>query len=245
MRTRIFRQTSLLVGSAQVIALKDVDGADPLDLFLENVDNPASLRTPNGDKNAGVLFTAKIGVTTDPYNVGTPEEGNDISVTITTAPKQAFSVTTNAGPYTPYGAAVVINLRCAADGTPNQLASEVIDLLNANAGFSSILVASRAPGSDGSAHMAAMSLTYLSGGLSATAIATVSVEYAPTGAESGFPGPWVTLAAAGSALSTVAANSVKSYSIVDTPLRGLRVKADKGSQSTTVIVTGIARKKSV
>lgn len=245
MRTRIFRETKLIDNSGVVALLKDVDGADPLDLFIDNPDTPATLSTKEGSKNARLTFTAIIGNVTDPYNTSTAEDGNDISITITKGVKQAFSVTTNAGPYTPYGAAVVINLRCDADGIPNQLASEVMDLLNADAIFKTILIASLAPGSDGSARMDSMSLTYLAGGLSASATGSVTVEYSSAGAMEGFSGPWVTHAAAGSALSTVAAKGSKAYSIVDTPMKGLRIKVDKASANTNVIVSGVARKKSV
>jgi len=252
MRTQIFRTDPILVNDTDVVvALQDMDGADPFDLYVENVDVAASLRTKFGSKNANVRFVA-VSSAVDPYNTAAGASGNDISIAITAGVNQAFSVDVEQGPYTPYGAAVTINLRCDEDGVPNQFVSDVIDLLNADATFASILRATRALGSDGSARMeipdpagaptVVMPLTYLTGGFTATTLGTVTVDVAPTGWPD-FDGPWVTVTAAGSALSSVSAGGVKSYAFVDAPVRGLRVKASKGSSDTMVVVTAIVRKK--
>jgi hypothetical protein len=258
MRTQIFRTDPVLVDdTGVVIALKDMDGADPFDLFVENVDIAASLRTKFGSKNANVRFVA----VNDGDTAGAL--GNDISITITAAPDQTFSVDAEAGapynPYTPYGGAVVINLRCDKGGRPNQFVSEVIDLLNADTNFAAILRAVRAQGSDGSAVMEApdpdgapeviMPLTYLSGGFTATALGAVTVEFSPNGAyttpqDPDMTGPWVAIASAATAFgSSISAGSVKVWSSTDEPTRGMRVKANKGSADTMVVVTAVTRKK--
>jgi hypothetical protein len=255
MRTQLFRTDPTLINDAGiVVTVQDMDGADPFDLFVENVDIAASLRTKFGSKNANVRFVAVIDPLT-PDRVGA--SGNDISVTIDAGPSQDFSVDVVAGAYNPYGADIVIHLRCDADGVPNQFVSDVIELLNADPYFSAVCRAVLAKGSDGSARMEApdpnndptviMPLTYLDGGFTATTLGTVTVEYTMAGVPDILadnpPVPWVTDSSAGTALSSVGAGAVKSYAFVDKPFRGLRVTASKGSSDTTIVVTAIARKK--
>lgn len=242
MRSRIFRTEPLLVdGTAAVIMTKDMDGADPFDLFVENMDIAASLRTRFGSKNANIRFVAVINSSAYDRDGAS---GNDISVTITAAPGQEFSVDVQPSDcYSPYGGDVTINLACDAAGNPKQFASDVIDLLNADAGFSAILRASRALGSDGSAAVEAMGQTFLSGGSNAVTSGVVTVEVSPNGWPD-FQGPWVADSSAATAFgSSITAGAVKVWSSVDKPVRGLRVKATKGSGNTHLVVTAVVRKK--
>jgi hypothetical protein len=243
MRTQLFRTQPVLINDAGVVvALKDIDGVNPFTLFLENRSIAASLRTRFGSKNANIRLVAAT--------VGTV--GNEISLEITAAVDQAFSVDVTPGPYYPDGGAITVNLRCDGDGIPNQFVSDLVDLLNADVDVAALVRVSRALGSDGSAHMElvdgdpthAVALTYLTGGFDATVLGAVTVEYSALGAPD-FAGPWVTLTAAGTALSTVGAEAVKSYAFVDVPFAGLRVKASKGAADTMVVATAIAEKKAV
>lgn len=248
MRTQIFRTDPILIetaNSGDAIVTKDMDGVDPFDLFVENVDIAASLRTKFGSKNANVRFVA----------VTPGAIGDDISIEISAAPDQTFSVTVDSltNPYSPYGGAITINLRCDKGGRPNQFTSDVIDLLNANTEFAALVRAVRAQGSDGSAVMEApdpdgapdviMPLTYLEGGFDATALGAVTVEVSPNGWPD-FQGPWVADSSAATAFgSSISPNTVKVWSNVDKPVRGLRVKAAKGSSDTEIVVTAISRKR--
>ena len=234
MRSTLFRTDPVsVIGAADVAALKDMDGADPFDLFLENMDVAASLRTRFGSKNANIRVVA----------VAAGAGGNAITLTITAAANQAYSATA-------VGSAITVNLRCDADGRPNQFASDVVDLMNANAGIAALVRVSRSLGSDGSAAMElvagnptrALVTTALGGGFDAVATGAATVEYSPTGAPD-FAGPWVTHAAAGTALSTVAANTVKSFAFVDVPMLGLRVKVATAVYESRVVVTAIARRR--
>jgi len=242
MRTQIFRTEPLLVdGTAGVIVTKDMDGVDPFDLFVENVDIAASMRTKFGSKNANIRFVAIID--SGAYDRD-GASGNDISVTITTAPDQTFSVDVQPSDcYSPYGGDVTINLACDSEGNPKQFTSDVIDLLNADPGFAAILRASRALGSDGSAACEAMAQTFLAGGSNAVTSGAVTVEVSPTGWPD-FAGPWVADASAATAFgASIAAGAVKVWSSIDKPVRGLRVKATVGSGDTYLVVTAVVRKK--
>jgi hypothetical protein len=255
MRSQLFRTDPIAVtdSNGNVVVLKDLDGITPVTVFVENLDLRASLRTKFGSKNANLRFEA--------IDRGSP--GNHITVAITAAPSQAFSIVWSGSPYgvspypyDPYGSDLTINLRCDEDGIPNQTAAEVMDLLNADLDTSLTLNVSLANGSDGSAHMEApsnpvgptyptviMAKTNLAGGLDATALAAASVvEVSPTGWPD-FAGPWAVHSAAGTALSSIGANSVKSYSFVDTPVKGLRVTLKQGGADTKVVVSAIAQRK--
>lgn len=263
MRTQLFRTDPILVsGTAVILALKDLDGADPVTLFIENRDIQARLRTKFGSKNANLRFLAR--------DAGSP--GNHITVKITAAPNQAFSIVWSGTPYgvspypyDPYGTDLTINLKCDRDGVPTQPAYEVMDLLNADHDTAATLLVILSNGSDGSAHMEApdptgaptviMAKTPLAGGADSTALGAVTVEISPQGVmipdlgQQNFPGPWFTDAAAGTALSTVGPNGVKSVvlrssnTVSDSPVKGLRITAAKGSVNTTVVVTAVVTKK--
>lgn len=233
MRTQLFRTPATLVGGAGVtVATKDVDGVAPLTLFVENMDQYASLVTRFGSKNANVRFVAAVAGTA----------GNNISVEIDAAPNQAFSIDVTAY-------AILIHLQCDADGRPNQFVSDIVELLNADAEVAALVRVSLALASDGSAAMElleadqthAMDETDLAGGAAAVTTGAVTVEVSPSGAPD-FPGPWTLDSAGGTALSTVAANTAKSYTIT-APLRGVRIKVSQGVGPTRVVASGQATKK--
>jgi hypothetical protein len=239
MRSQLFRTDPVLVdGAAVVVALKDVDGAGPFTLYLENVDVAASVRTKWGSKNANLRFVAVA-------DAGSG--GNAVTVAVTIAPDQAYSAAV-------VGDAVTVNLRCGSDGRPDQTAAKVMDLLNGDGTVAAKVRTVLALGSDGSAVAADYrdivdddaahtgSTTFaLAGGADATTLGAVTVETSSLG-HPDFAGPWVTVAAAGTALSTVAAQGVASYSFVDVGVRGLRVKASKGAYDTTVSLSAIVKK---
>jgi len=244
MRTQLFRSTALVDGTAVVAVLKDLDGVDPLTLVVENMDVAASARTKFGSKNANLRFVA----------VTPGAGGNSWSVIFHAAPGQAFSSVA-----TPYD--ITVNLLCDSSGKPIQLASEVMDLMNEDADTSAVVRTVLAKGSDGSATLevavGADVTVDLAGGAASVTIGAVTVEVSPRGVierptgdpVTDFPGPWIADAAAGTALSTVGANTAKSFvlrsgnAVGDAPVKGLRVKATKGSGDSTIVVTGIATKK--
>jgi hypothetical protein len=219
----------LVDGASVVVTRQDVDGVSPWTLYLENMDIAASLRSPNGDKNGQLVYTA----------AAPGSAGNIITVEVTTAPNQTFSITTE--DTDPYEIDIVINLACDEDGVPTQPAYAVMDLINATAEATEWIVASLAPGSDGSAHMSAAAETSLAGGFDSATIGTVVVEHSPTGGPA-YAGPWEASSAAGTAFSTLGANKVVSFD-VDVPFRGIRITVSKGASNTKVVVSGIARKK--
>jgi hypothetical protein len=238
MRSTLFRTVPLLVGPYDAEVLKDMDGASPFTLFLENLDVAASLRTKFGSKNANVRFVA----------VSAGDAGNDISVEITAGPSQAFSV----GVATD---AVTINLRCDADGLPNQLAADVIDQVNADVGAAAKVRTSLALGSDGSATMeipdfadaptVVMAATNLDGGFDATDLADAVVEYSSTGAPD-FAGPWFRALGAEAAFNApygASAGSVGAYTFT-APFRGLRVTLQPGAAATMPVVSAVRSKAS-
>jgi hypothetical protein len=216
-----------------------MDGASPFTLFIENMDVAASLRTRFGSKNANVRFVA----------AAAGSGGNDHTVAITAGPAQAFGVSVA-------GDDVVIDLRCDAGGRPNQFASDVVDLLNADADFAAVLRASRALGSDGSAAMeipdeagdptVVMAATNLSGGVDAAEIGGATVEVSPTGAPE-FAGPWFEVAAASAAFSApygLGAGTMGAYTF-DIPVKGLRVTLAAGAYASAPVVSAIVVKKGV
>lgn len=246
MRTQLFRKTVLVDGTAVVAALMDVDGVDPLTLVVENMDVAASGRTKFGSKNANLRFVAVLAGT----------HGNGYTVTFHAAAGQAFSIVDGA----PYG--FTVNLKCDASGKPIQLASEVMDLLNAEVYFAGAMRTVLSKGSDGSATLEVAVGTdvvvNLTGGAAAVTLGAALVEVSPRGlaprplsdSDGDFPGPWITDTAAGSALSSVAAGTAKSYvmrsgnTAGDAPFKGLRVSLTKGGGgNTTATVTGIVTKK--
>jgi hypothetical protein len=240
MRTTLFRTAPVLIDGADVVVFtKDMDGVDPFDLFLENMDVAASLRTRHGSKNANLRFVA----------ASAGAGGNSITVTITAGAGQAYSAAV-------VGDDVTINLLCDASGKPVQLASEIMDLLNASTVAAKIRTV-LALGSDGSATMeipdptaptVVMAQTSLAGGFTAEDLDAVSVEYSPQGVadrplQNGavdFPGPWITLDSV--TFAGLAAGSSAALT-VDRPIRGLRMKASKAAYDTVVVATAVAKKK--
>lgn len=231
-RTQLFRTSPVLVNSAPaVIALKDLAGVAPFTLFVENMDVASSGRTKFGSKNANLRFIA----------VDAGSHGNNYSVIFHAAANQAFSIEVDAYDIT-------VNLACDGSGTPYQLATEVMDLMNEDAYVSAIMrvVLAGFPtstgGSDGGATLEVQPGTDvtvdLADGALAVATGAATVEISPTGAQEGFPGPWVTHAAAVTALSTVAPNTMKSYTFTE-PIRGLRLGVTSGGV-THVIASGQA-----
>jgi hypothetical protein len=231
MRSQMFRTPPTLVGPYGAEVLKDVDGAYPFTLFVENVDVAASLRTRFGSKNANVRFAA----------VSPGAAGNDINVAVTAGPGQAFAVAVSGGPD------VEVSLRCDASGKPDQLAADVVDLLNADAGFAAVLRASLALGSDGGASMevpdpagaptVVVAAADLAGGFDATNLGAVTVEYSPTGAPN-FAGPWEEDPYAGVALSDVLAGYTGAYQF-PAQARGVRVTMEDGGAPTMVVVSAV------
>jgi hypothetical protein len=219
------------------VVQKDMDGASPFTLFIENMDVAASLRTRFGSKNANVRFVA----------VAAGSGGNSITVAIIAGPSQAFGVSV-------VGNDVSINLGCDAGGRPNQFVSDIIDLLNADVSFAAILRASRALGSDGSAAMeipdeanaptVVMAQTNLSNGADATDLAGVTIEVSPTGAPE-FAGPWFAVSAAEAAFGApygLGAGTIGAYTF-EVMVKGLRVTLEPGAYASSPVVTAIVRKK--
>lgn len=243
MRTQLFRTDPVLINGASVVVLrKDLDGVDPVTLFIENVDIAASGRTKFGSKNANLRFVA--------VSAGT--SGNARSVIFHAAASQAFSIAVGAYDIT-------VNLKCDASGKPVQQAFEIMDLMNLDGPTVAVIRTVLAKGSDGSATMEVVVGTDvtvdLAGGFTATTLGAVTIEISPTGVAEApgggldFQGPWFTDAAAGTALSTVAAGAVKTYvlrsgnTIGDAPVKGLRITAAKGVANTTIVVSAIVTKK--
>src|SRR5258707_123102 len=130
MRAQLFRTAPVVLPiTTQVVAAAfDVDGSEPFSLFIENQDLAAVLRTALSTgaltgpifrgKNANLVFTA----------VTRGTGGNAITVAITTAPNQTFSIGVVAN-------AITINLQCDASGFPNSeknYATRVMDAMNAS-----------------------------------------------------------------------------------------------------------------
>lgn len=245
MRAQLFRTAPVLVDDAGIVVFtKDVDGADPFDLFLENVDVAASLRTKFGSKNANLRFVA----------VTAGSGGNAVTVEVTAAASQAYSAAV-------VGDDITVNLACDASGKPVQLAAEVMDLLNAAAAVTAKVRVVLALGSDGSATMevpdtagaptVVVAQTSLVGGFDAEELGAVTVEYSPQGVADrplsrgavDFPGPWVSLDTA--TFASLGAGATKSLAVVDKPVRGLRLTASEGAYPTMVVATAVVRKKGV
>ncbi len=238
MRSQLFRTNPIAVDQPyDATVIRDLDGAGPFTLFVENVDVTASVRTRFGSKNANVRFVA----------VTAGSGGNSMTVAITAAAAQAFSVGVS-------GSDITVNLRCDAGGRPNQFASDVVDLLNADAGVAALVRVSRALGSDGSAAMeipdeagaptVVLAQTNLAGGVDASDIAGVAVEVSPTGWPD-FAGPWFEVDAASAAFGApygLNAGTVGAYEF-DMPVKGLRVTLSPGAYASAPVVSAIVRKK--
>lgn len=235
MRTQPFRTSPVLVDSAdKVVALKDMDGADPFTLTIENVDTIASLRTRYGSKNANLLFVAK--------ETGTTGNNNRVIIgSVASKPKnQAFLAERTSHAHT-------ITLQTDASGIPNLTADEIARRLNANADTALLLRIVRAPGSDGSAIFGLVYDTdptdlafdkFLTGGFDATDV-TVKVATSPTGFPD-FAGPWDDVALVSSAIP---AGQVGTVQFADAPVRGLRVEASPAPYPSKVVVTAVVRKR--
>lgn len=246
MRTLLFRTDPVVIDGAGVVAaLKDVDGASPLTLYVENMSVAASAFTRWGSKNANLRFDA----------VTAGDAGNSVTVAYTSAPNQSFSVGV-------VGDAVTVNLACDSGGRPTQLASAIMDLVNADSPASAVVSAALARGSDGSATVdyrdivddedaQTGSTTFqLAGGLDSNEVGTVSVEHSATGWPD-FPGPWdgdspldsdVPTSPEALTLASLAAESVVAFEI-GFPVRGLRVKVSKGAYDSVVVVSASVKKK--
>lgn len=241
MRVQLFRTPPVLVDGIDVVVFtKDIDGAEPFTLYLENVDVAASLRTKFGSKNANLRFVAaSAGVA-----------GNGITVEITAGPSQAYSAAV-------VGDAITVNLLCDSSGKPIQLASEVMDLLNGDPAVTAKIRTVLALGSDGSASMeipnpaaptVVMPATALSGGFTAQELGAVTVEKSPQGVAdrplshgaTDFPGPWETLDTA--TFTGLPAGEVAQL-LVEVHVRGLRMRASMGAYDTEVVATAVTRKK--
>lgn len=247
MRSQLFRTDPVLIdGTAVVAALKDVDGIAPFTLFVENMDIAASGRTKFGSKNANLRFVA----------VAAGTGANAWSVVFHAAASQAFSIVIANN--LPYASTITVNLQCDASGKPIQLATAVMDLMNADGPTAAIIRTVLAKGSDGGATMEVAvgtdATVALSGGFAAVTSGAVLVEISPTGAPD-FAGPWSTVADAGTDLSTVSAGTVKRHTLfagstasppaaADAPAKGLRVSVTKGGGGNTkVVVTAIGNRK--
>lgn len=234
-RTQLFRTAPVLINAAPtVVALKDIAGVAPFTLFVENMDVAASGRTKFGSMNANLRFVA----------LAAGVSGNNYSVVFHAAANQAFSIVVDAYEIT-------VNLACDSSGKPYQLASEVMDLMNEDPYVADVVrvVLAGFPqsyGSDGGATLEVQvgsDVTVdLEGGAAATATGAATVEISSTGAQDDFPGPWLTHAAAVTALSTVAPNTMKSYTFTE-PIRGLRLGVTAGGV-TRVIASAQASQQS-
>lgn len=284
MRSQLARiEKGVAATAATVTFLVDLDGQTPVTLYLENLDQKAALIMRTGGDAAGSAtpavrseaFVSHGGSGTWPMSSGTGSGGskngclkfeavavgaggNNNTIEITAAANQAFSIVDlGSDDYQ-------INLRCGADGRPNQRAYEVLIAIanEVSAGATAYRAAintTLAPGSDGSAVMEPRgddathvipASTDLNGGSAATATgtATVSVSPQPT-SESG---AYVAVAAAGTALSAVAANTVKVTTLsgsfvgaVDSypvPLlcKGLKVVIVGGVAGSWIVLTVVA-----
>jgi len=263
MRSRIVRQEQgVATGPATAVFLVDLDGVAPVTLYVENVDQKAALimreggsdagnNTANtraashqthGSKNGNLKFEAVVAGTS----------GNSNTIEITAAPSQAFSITNISTAFT-------INLLCDASGKPIQTALQILNAIENASGagptaYRAAINTFLAPGSDGSGSMEVLAsdathvipaATALAGGTAATATSTATIEVSPTGAEDGFPGPWVADSGAGSALSTVTANSAKQSQLTGGPIpvKGLRVTILGGSGASWIVLSVIAEHK--
>lgn len=218
---QLFRTAPVLIAATPTeIALKQI-GVAPFTVFLENMDQAASGRTKFGSKNANLRFIA----------VDAGLSGNPYSVVFHNAAGQAFSIEVDAY-------VVTVNLACDPSGWNYQLASEVMDLMNADAYVAAIMrvVLAGFPrstgGSDGGARLEVNLGTdvtvELNDGSAATATGAATVQYGPTAS-----GPWVTHAAAVTALSTVAPNTVKAYTFTE-PVGFLKLGATAGGNTIVV-----------
>lgn len=221
MRTRLFRKQTLVDGDSIRVVLADLDGVNPVTLYLENVDIPAKFQMIRGSKNANLLFTA----------VTAGSGGNALSVEALAVPDQMFSVVVA-------GNKVTINLACDSEGHPFLLASSIMTLVNADPYASALLEVSLAPGSDGGGVFDTLAETALSGGFDATQGGNVVVEHSPVGWPS-YAGPWDESLPASNAFSGISAGIVRAFDL-DVPVRGLRITADMDGLPTTFIASGIA-----
>lgn len=213
MRPTLFRTPPILVdGTDVVVLLKDLNGATPVTLYMENLDIHASLNMKWGSKNGNIKFVA-----TDAGALS-----KDISVEIVEG--ASFSVDVNTSD--PYTVFITITV------TGRQTADDVIAEVNADA--YTYVVASRASGSDGSAIVNTMSATLLEGDSDAVTLGAVHVYHAPKVDSEAFDES----TAAGTAFSSLAAGSVKAF-LLDAPVRALKVTATKGSGNTYVVLTGV------
>lgn len=213
MRPTMFRTEPILVDGTDVeVLLKDLDGANTATLYLENLDIHGSLTMKCGSKNGNIKFTAATAGAL----------AKDINIEIVEG--DVFSIATDDSD--PYDVFIVITV------TGIESASYVIDQVNADNDANDYVVASLAPGSDGSAVVNTMIETALAGDSDAVTLGTVHVYHAPSADSDA----WDESTAAGTAFSACAAGAVKAF-LLDSPVRGLRVTATKGSGDTYIVLT--------
>jgi hypothetical protein len=261
MRNQLFRNAPVLVPitTQTVAALWDVDGAEPFTLFIENQDLAAVLRTALSTgaltgpifrgKNANLVFTA----------VTRGTGGNAITVAITTAPNQAFSVAA-------VGNAITINLQCDASGFPNSeknYAARVADSMNANGPIAALVTTSLEQGSDGLAQLEVSPFTggtsttgalTLTGGAASTVTGATEVAFSPLPALQTPSTGWVIDTQAGTDIgATIAANTTvaREFTSGKAPgaaqdvamFRSIRVRVTGGAAATTLVVSAITKRK--
>lgn len=231
MRTQLFRTDPVLIdGTNVVVALKDIDGAQPFSLFIENLDAPASLTTVVlfKSKNANLTFTA--------VTPGTG--GNSIRVRFTTAADQAFSVSAA-------GNDITVALACGPDGVPNReqnFSRNVMDSMNASGPVSALVTASLAPGSDGSAQCdSAVAFTNLAGGAAAGDVSLVEVAISSLPPAQTPAAGWLVVVNEAPAAGGTTAYEFDPAAAV----RGLRVRATKGVANGMLVAAAIVKKKSI
>lgn len=227
MRTVLFRTDPVLVDTDDVVvALKDLDGATPVTLYLENMDIRASLTMIRGSKDANLKFTAR--------DAGAA--GNGISVEFTAAAGQAFSISV-------LYQAITVALQCGADGLPTLLASDVMTRMQADAETAALVRVALAPGSAGLAVFQPMVQTSLAGGFASQPISDVTVEHSPEGWPD-FDGPWDESLPASATFTDLPANTVKAFDL-DVPVKGLRITVDVDIDPTYVVASAMVQKKRV
>jgi hypothetical protein len=211
----MFRTAPILVDDTNVeVLLKDLDGATPVTLYLENLDIHGSLTQKWGSKNGNAKFTA----------VEAGDLAKDINISIELG--DDFSIATDDSD--PYDVFIVTASDRERDGQLRDRRCQRDDDAN------DYVTASLAPGSDGSAIINLMGETALSGDSDAVTLGTVHVYHAPTTDSDA----WDESTAAGTAFSACAANAVKAF-LLDAPVRGLRVTATKGGGDTYVVFTAV------
>ncbi len=246
MRSLLFRTDPVLINGATVVVFtKDLDGALPSNLWVENLDLPATLRTKFGSKNANLRFVALAAGT----------GGNSITVTIVVSASSVFGINTVGNDITiTLQGDIGVGSNLGPSGGYINTAAKIMTAINKDtaAGHAGTLIqAELAPGSDGSAMMEAMAQTSLAGGAAAAAVGAAVVEYSPTGVSyppdrtPNFPGPWITLDSVTFANLGANATAVLGITGDNKSIKGLRLKVSKDATNTHVVATAIVAKKRI